>query len=185
MWGTLSRVTVPLPSSSAGQFRQSVQLAKVSYKRPETWDFLFGAIILEAPDSIAATPVNIQIDFDLIVGVGRSSLKLAANQGGTGEGFVRLGWLYTTVGSAIVGQTKWTTAAFSPVLDETAAVPVSARLDYIVAQDLQCSARVSTVAASATLVPTVVEVHSYFAPRCHVRPDWFSEEYPGGEKGGT
>jgi hypothetical protein len=184
MWGTTKLVTVAHPSSSALQFQQSTQLAKVNYARPETWAFFFGCEILAAPDA-GLNPVNLLIDFDLILGVGRSSYQASKLPGV--PGFCRFGFTYSTPGSALVGLQKWTTSVQSPLLDETvaAADQVRAFLDTFTAQDIQCSARVSTVAVDAADTPTKVMVTSYFAPRSHIRPEWFKEEFRGEETKGT
>ncbi|HEX7235471.1 MAG TPA: hypothetical protein VF405_00840 [Gammaproteobacteria bacterium] len=186
MWGTSKIITVPLPSSSATQFVQSGQLARVNYKRPETWHFLFVAELLAAPDGVAGNNVDVIVDFDIFVGIGRA---VAALKGRAGEpGFARLTFHYAGPASAQVGITKWTTQATSEVSNTPTILnpnPIVLPVVEFPAQDIQCSARVTTQSASADPLPTKVEVHAYFAPKNHIRPDWFDREYMGEEKEGT
>jgi hypothetical protein len=58
-------------------------------------------------------------------------------------------------------------------------------IEWLPAQDIQCYAR-----ASLGPVGTAdIEVSAWFAPRSHVRPDWFREtdesRFRGGEVDGT
>jgi hypothetical protein len=183
MWGTHATVTVPHPSSSATQFQQSQQLARINYKRPETWHFLFAAKLLAAPDGVAGNNVDVIVDFDLAVGVGRTAVQL---QGRPGEpGFARLVFHYAGAASAQLGVTKWTTQTQTETSNLIPATPVVLPLVEFPAQDIQCSVRVVTQSASADDLPTLVEVHSYFAPKNHIRPDWFRGAMRGDETEGT
>jgi hypothetical protein len=182
MWGTHGSVTVLHPSSSATQFSTSQQLARINYKRPETWHFLFAAKLLQAPDG-APGNVDVIVDFDLAVGLGRTAVQL---QGRPGEpGFCRLVFHYAGPASAQIGVTKWTTQTQTEVSNIIPATPVVLPLVEFVAQDIQCSVRVFTQSAAAVDAPTLVECHSYFAPKNHIRPDWFDGNYRGEEKEGT
>jgi len=189
MWGTSVNVTVPHPSSSGAEYRQSTQLTRINYKRPDNWRFLLAAIIRAAPDA-GANPVNIYVDFYVYTGVGRSRIELTAQQGKQGSGFAHFNFQYATPGSSVIGLTKWATSVPGPDLDDSA--PEHCCIDLIPGQDIQCGASVATLAADATDVPTIVEVHAYFAPNVHVRPDWFTEspklrnlKFTGSETGGT
>jgi hypothetical protein len=170
MWGTHAVVRVEHPSSSAVQFVQSQQLARINYKRPDTWHFLFAAQLLAAPDGVAGNNVDVIVDFDLMVGVGRSAVKLGGRPGE--PGFARLVFHYAGPASAQISVTKWTTQSQTEVSNLIPATPVILPLVEFPAQDIQCSTRVVTQSASAVDAPTLVEVHSYFAPKTHIRPDW-------------
>jgi hypothetical protein len=185
MWGTQAQVLIPHPSSSATQFTQSQQLAKISYKRPDTWHFLFAATLIQAPDGAVGVNVDVIVDFDLTVGVGRSSVQL---QGRPGEpGFARLLFHYTGPASAQIGVTKWTTQSQAEISNLNPAAPIVVPMVEFPAEDIQCSVRAVTQTASADDLPTLVEVHAYFAPKTHVRPDWYNEEgqFRGQEQGGN
>jgi hypothetical protein len=187
MWGTSETVTVPHPSSSGAQYVQTVQVAKISYRRPETWRFLFGAHIIQAPDA-GANPVHIYVDFDVWTGVGRSRILLSEYQRQTGWGFCHLDFQYATPGANQVGRTKWAMSVPSLPLDDSAPT-VLQEISLIPGQDLQVQARVATLAVDAQDAPTVLEIHGYFAPNVHVRPDWIhpddSRQFTGNETGGT
>jgi len=185
MWGTSATITVPHPSSSAVQFVQSNQLARINYKRPDTWHFLFAAELLTAPDGVAGNNVDVIVDFDLFVGVGRASVGM---RGRPGEpGFARLTFHYAGAASAQIGIVKWTTQSQTEVSNTPTILnpnPIILPVVEFPAQDIQCSARVTTQSASADDLPTKVEVHAYFAPKTHLRPDWFEREYDGEETEG-
>jgi hypothetical protein len=186
MWGTSKTITVEHPSSSATQFVQTSQLAKINYRRPDTWHFLFAAELLQAPNGAVGVNVDVIVDFDLFVGVGRASVPL---KGRPGEpGFARLTFHYTGAASAQVGITKWTTQTQTEVSNTPTLLnpnPIVLPLVEFPAQDINCAARVTTQSASADDSPTRVEVHAYFAPKTHMRPDWFERDYLGDEKEGT
>jgi len=195
MWGTSAVVTVPNIGLAIAPSTQ--QLARINYKRPETWSFLFAAELLQAPTVLVNLVVL--VEFELIVGIGRSVLKISSNDdvsaptGNVNQGFVRFAWVIPGGGvPAPAAQLKWTTVATTPPLDETLATPVQQTLDSFPAQDIQVSARVRAVSASEALADpvTILNIHAYFAPRSHVRPDWFRDgpdalSFRGGETDGT
>lgn len=189
MWGSYAIVQVPHPSSSATQFVQSQQLARLNYGRPDSWKFLLAARLLEAPDGVDDNNVDVIVDFDLIVGIGRTSVTLGGRPGE--PGFARIVFHYSGPASAQVGVLKWTTQTQTPDLDNRTSPGVVLPLIEFPAQDIQCSTRVTTQSASAQDVRTVVEVHSYFAPSTHLRPEWYTtvkgdeHRFRGGENGGT
>lgn len=178
MWGTAESIS----SISGGAVQNrpvgTGQLARVSYGRPDTWDFLFGVVAGEARGAGGAPmPAGtLRIDFDLIVGLGRSQISMPS------FAVFRFTWLAAQFPS---GGTKWTSTVRSPVLDDSAAVqPDSVLLDHFVAEDIQCSARVQLVTA-VNGDEAHVMCHSYFSPRTHVRPEWIEGRFPGGEDKGT
>jgi hypothetical protein len=185
MWGTSATLTVPHPSSSATQFVQSNQLARINYKRPDTWHFLFAAELLAAPDGVLANNVDVIVDFDLFVGIGRASVGM---RGRPGEpGFARITFHYSGPAAAQIGVTKWTTQSQTEVSNTPTVLnpnPIVLPVVEFPAQDIQCAARVTTQSASAVDAPTKVEVHAYFAPKHHLRPDWFAQEFDGDETEG-
>jgi len=187
LWGN----AIPLNTKVGGiGFMQTNpgQLVKVNYARPETWRFLFGFSFLTLPPNDAANKLTVLVDFDLIVGIGRTSISM--------HSFAQFSRADTPSNLAALG-TLWTTAAYtSPVtVDYTAAAPVSASVpvETFVAQDIQCSARVRAAGGITGLAgkPLGVQVHAYFAPNVHIRPEWFTDErgdgsrFRGQESGGT
>jgi hypothetical protein len=186
MWGSSKTITVEHPSSSATQFVQTSQLARINYKRPETWHFLFAAELLAAPDGAVGVNVDVIVDFDVYAGLGRANVAMKGRPGE--NGFCRLTFHYTGAASAQIGVTKWTTQTWTEISNTPTLLfpnPIVVPPVEFPAQDIQCAARVTTQTASADDLPTKVEVHAYFAPKTHVRPDWFERDYLGEEKEGT
>lgn len=190
MWGssvlhqTTLQAVPPSPFDPQGETRQ---LARISYNRPDTWSFLFGIVLVQAPDNLAAVNVSIRVDFEILVGIGRSVISLR-NGIATNRGFCRLSLDYTT---PLVQQqpfATWTTIARTPVLETVGNTEIVQNLTTFPAQDIQCTARIFGT-SGAILLGTAyqLEVHSYFAPRTHVRPDWFddSDQFRGDETGGS
>lgn len=157
---------------------QTRQLAKVAYKRPETWHFFLYARPTSLPGFSPGDDVRVTVDFDLTIGVGRNTVLM--------NNVERFVWHITSGASS--GLPKYATSLLGPVRNEL--TPVVADLNYITeltASDIQIQAQMSLIAvggpnpASAT-----VEVAAFFAPKSHVRPDWFRDgpeatQYLGGE----
>lgn len=150
MWGQAE--IVPL---SGAVSRASPQLAKVSFKRPETWSFLLYAQILGG-----TSPGNIVVDFDLQLGLGLVTLQLPT-------------FLHMQFSGPIAATnpiTKWVQSVNAPAPNDAVAA-VTPLIDKITAQDIQCSARLSSPDPAAAGI--FVRVGAFFAPLSHVRPDWY------------
>lgn len=185
MWGSSKRIVVP--DVSAGTvFLQSGQIAKVSYKRPETWSFLFACQLLKVPTPNVGNLLVI-VEYELIVGIGRTQIQLGSSTNGQNQGFCRFVWLIPGAGPPNPLQVKWTAAVPSPVLDEGAVTPIRESVDHFPAQDIQCSVKVNVTTSAGVVADTdtILVAHAYFAPRTHVRPDWFEEKFYGEETKGT
>lgn len=190
MWGGSIVATSTIPLTGVAQ-NQGVQIAKVAYKRPESWNFLFYAELLATP-AVQDTSV-ILVDFDIMIGIGRTVVTLGrsdtpAPEAGTSEntrGYARLRW--DTANPRFDSQRKWTTVGTMPIPDDQEPTVGSRISEYFVAQDIQCKARVYV---SGTVGFTYrVAVSAMFAPRTHIRPDWFQDapdlQFRGAEQGGT
>lgn len=187
MWGssvshrTTLQAVPPSPFDPQGETRQ---LARIGYARPDTWSFLFGVILVDAPNNAAAVNVMIRVDFELTVGIGRSMIQLQ-NGIDTGRGFCRLELVYTTPIVQRVPFGIWTTVARTPVLDSDG---IQQDLSEFPAQDIQCTARVFGTSGAILLgTQYTVEVHSYFSPKTHIRPEWHDQDnrFRGNETGGS
>lgn len=217
LWGNAETFRVPV-QSSAGALRPATtgQLIKVAYGRPETWHWLFAAKLIEGP----ASPVNqtqLEVSFDLTVGVGRSAVLLTGNVasglnqnrafetyffqwGPVAAAFPRGAQLYSTQVLApnrqfrsdapFPDQTGNPTAASDAVAPAFATAFFAPLIEQIVAESIQLQCRMIALAApgSASIGSLVtVEVQAMFAPKTHVRPDWFQigapkgKQFPGGE----
>jgi hypothetical protein len=66
-------------------------------------------------------------------------------------------------------------------MDDSTPLVLTPPVEWLPAQDIQCTVR----AGLQNVGTATVEVTSWFAPRSHVRPDWFNEQFLGGETNGT
>ncbi len=146
------------------------QLVRLSYKRPESWNFIFSTTLLAGADSLAAQIQQVNVNFDLTIGIGRSVIIL--------NSFESLSFVWGPLAAAPVGGQIWCSEVIAPPR-----APGDTRqniCDHIVAQDIQLACRVlyqSTVANNVTL-----EVAAQFSPQVHLRPEWHDKRYPGGEE---
>jgi hypothetical protein len=176
MWGNtqvlgpiLPETEVSVPPLTAGQ------LVKVSYKRPESWHWVFAARILEAPIPGPSASGEIEVFFDVIIGVGRAQLTM--------PGFDRFRWVWTGLELAPTSHVMWSTSALTPALDYTAGPTpepdLTARrlITQIVSQDIQvnCRARFANSSGDGT---ATVEVSAFLSPKTHNRPDWLIQRSP-------
>lgn len=211
LWGNSETITtVVQEASSAPIVPSSAQLVKVSYKRPESWHWVFSSRLISGPAGSLVTPAGaifLTVFFDLIVGVGRSSIQMQ-QVGGAGfttvvsansRSFEKHEFFWDgAAGGFPVGAKIWTTQAlapnrrfqtFAPISNSTgnAVAPLESAsvVDQIVAQDIQLSCRVFASAfAGDTAIgqPVVLEVSAQFAPLVHVRPDWARIRRPAAER---
>jgi hypothetical protein len=186
MWGS----TQILEFETFNGFRAlsaPLQIARIAYKRPETFRFFAAAQIIGGPDSLG-NPVGIVVDFDLGFGVGRAATTTRDDRldvsglivPSINPSFVRLGWVipaapsfYATPNNA---PKRFTTQSQPRVIDDTTAAPVLTTSDTFSADS--CSVEVRAYAYSPTLPPGVyqVQVSWFSSPNVHVRPDWFADE---------
>jgi hypothetical protein len=192
MWGgsVVIGPVAPTFSDSPGQLPASGQIARIAYKRPETWHWVFGARILEGQVLTEGNTAIIDVYFDVITGIGRSQQIMI--------GFDHFRWTYDDPSRPRppVDHVMWATTTYTPALDYTGSFlpdPASRRLiTEIVGQDIQINARVSSFLQSSQELMTPqlkVEVSAFLAPKTHVRPDWFAEgpeevQFPGAENQG-
>jgi hypothetical protein len=184
LWGTTISVTMEANGapSVAGQ-----QLARIAYKRPETWSFFFGAELVSVSGAPAAD-CTFTVSFDILNGVGRSTF-------GTKNGaplftppqdltFCEMAFKIPA-GSLPVGNIvtkRWTSAVRSPLLDDND--PTSRFLiDRIVAQNLQVEAKIVQSTGGAN-IGALFSLTAFFAPYVHTRPDWQLHQFAGDETGG-
>lgn len=170
LWGDSKTITVP--SSIVVLQTQTAQLAKVSYGRPETFDFFFGAKIIGVNST--ATMGTVEVWFDVTVGVGRSHFEIP------GFEYFKFAWSALPVPT---NTPKYSTEVLGPVRID--ATTIDNRIGEITAQDIQVTARVLYGSFGVPNSQATVEVTSYFAPRSHIRPEWFRGEFAAGEDAGS
>lgn len=184
LWGQTK--TVELLATGAPAL-SGIQLARIDYKRPETWRFFFGVNFLGV-DAAPAADVEFEVSFDVLPGVGltnfdtKNATVLATPPGQLCFAYFQF---HLPAGSHPVGNIvtrRWTTSTRSPVCDDsdnTSRFPI----DHVVAQNLQCQASV-VQSTGGPNVGAKFELTALFAPNVHLRPDWFEHQYSGGELGG-
>lgn len=174
MWGNLITID-PLQAFTQPE-AVTGQLIRVSYKRPETWHWVMAARLLRAPEAGAGGTYVINIDWDLIIGLGRATTEM--------RNFERFTWTWTGVAPGPTGYPMWSTSALAPTTDysEAGGVPTLGprrEIDQLVAQDIQLNCRVTFTAIDEPLGGSAaVEVSAFFAPKHHARPDWFNLRAP-------
>lgn len=163
----------------------SPQLARIDYGRPETWSFFIGAKFERAsrfPDP--GTVIGVEVNFLVTLGLARTSRSIV------------LGPLNFEVSgdippsdNPVVGLVAWRVQSRTPVrIPADPANPLHwAEIDSFPAQSINC---VATVRGSSGPAPSgwtgTMTVSAFFAPKSHVRPEWFANgRFTGGEDYGT
>jgi hypothetical protein len=190
MWG--SSAVLEVVSGAVGPANATVapaQLARLDYKRPETWRFLLWGRLTGGTTPVGFV-TQVHALFDVFVGVGRSVLdtqKAVLGVPVNFNAFSILTW-QVPVGT-IPGQqnfnVKYVTQVPAPQTDDSA--PAAGPLiDHLVAESISCRVRF-VMSGGDPGARVQAEVGSFFAPNVHVRPDWFSEktQFLGSETGGT
>jgi hypothetical protein len=208
LWGNSQLIEATVQDSAASVRTNSPgQLVKISYKRPETWHWLLAAKLISGPASTTVS-TQIQVAFDLTVGVGRSVVLMQSAGAFQDKSFESFFFQWGPVSTLFPRNVQlYSTQVLAPnrmyrseaPLPNQDGFPVAGAfvtgpptIEQIVAEDIQLSCRVIALAAtgSATIgEKVVVEVSAQFAPVVHVRPDWYRsgpEEvaFPGAETEG-
>jgi hypothetical protein len=192
MWGSTERLSVirgAVPST------QGSQLARINYKRPETWRFLIAARLVGGDAATNLAGDTFRVNVNLNVGLGRSSIDTKQQPPSfpplVNFGFVTFDFLVPlgTVPGRQAGNNKYTDTGQSPPLSDIAATPQVEPIDRIVAQDIQVYCELQSISAAPGATVSA-EVSAYFAPNVHIRPDWFRDteeerSFLGLETGGT
>lgn len=160
MWGTTELITVPI--AGAAQVRLTQQVSRVSYKRPETWHFLFTQRIVSG-ESPPILSYGWSTRFNVTVGLGRASVTLPS--------FYVYSDLIVSPATLPVGQVLWSTVGIRP---SRGGADPGGEVNELVGQDIQVSVDVALTSAVFPLAPLVLEVGSFWAPKNHIRPDWFN-----------
>ncbi len=175
LWGGTKTLVCPY----TGIFSTTVvteQTNKISYGRPETWNFLFFAKVIEQTLAVVPSTVSASLDlyFHLTVGIGRSSTTI--------ENFEHYEF-GAAPGSSLVGQIRYSTMVIAPA--RTASSTDRNEITEIVAQDIQMNVNGVYDFGETHGDSAKVEVATYFAPMTHIRPEWFLRQFSGGEENGS
>lgn len=191
MWGNSVQIVIT-------QFEQEAvlppvvtgQVIKIAYKRPETWHWVFHARILDpAIRREFIQPITVELHWDLVLGHGRSQVTI--------PDFDHWRWAWTTSTMPTPTAPKWATQTLTPSLFDSIVDPIGPdaatrrQVLQIDGQDIQLNCRAHAFFDSPILPGEniTMEVSAFFAPKAHVRPDWFCDgpvevQYPGDEIGG-
>ena len=192
MWGNQQTIVVPGSGNEEPVVVTPGQLARLAYRRPESWHWAFVARIAGVSGNYVPDPANrietLTIDFDLVIGHGRTSSIL--------QGFDRFRWMWFPVTQGIqFAHVMWAMSALTPPLDYVITPPPPAPatgvspdpasrrvIPQLVTEDLQCNVRCTWAIAGFNEEdgrPSLnVEVAAYFAPKTHIRPDWLQSGVP-------
>ena len=163
----------------------NIQVANVNYLRPETWSFFFGVELMGVSGAPAAD-VDFTIKFDLIVGVGRDNFDTLIDDSLPRNAFATF---LMRVPAGVVPPNpafqykRWTTQTLSPPTDDSVGATSRLPLTWFPAQDIRCRASLYQVTGGAN-IGADFRLSAFFAPRSHMRPDWFVEKFSGEELGG-
>lgn len=192
LWGNtqIIRTTVQLGGPGLLPQPNMNTLCRVGYGRPDTWQWVFQARLISGPNSTPGETMNVLITFNVILGMGRASLRLYGVAGTQSRPLEALAFLLGPVDPVFPRNAHLfsTSGLFSRVHSE--AVLPGIEVNQIVAETIVCEANVTASAPVTNVLalgqPVEVEVSALFSPVTHIRPDWFQEgppelQFPGGE----
>lgn len=197
LWGNTQTVRAIVQPAGAGLLPvpNVNTLVRVDYHRPETWHWLFQARLLAGPNNTPGSQLTVIANFNVIVGVGRSAIRVQGVLGTQSrplEGFTFIMGPSST--GFPVGAQLWSTGGQFSRLMSTEAVLPGVEAYQLVADTIVCDVSVTASADVGNVLalgnPVDLEVSAAFAPVAHVRPDWYrletseAEQFPGGEIGG-
>ncbi len=182
LWGNTQALSLPLTAGVFGQQGRGL-LNQIKYGRPDTWHWLFSAKFTSFSPSAGpplGTDLNLQIIWELTVGIGRSIIQTLAFDV----------WNIPIPGGAAapVGRNLMASQAIplgslgrlnsAGIIDPT---PPPNLIDEIVAENIYLNAR-AALSLSGALVgyPYLagIELSALWAPKHHARPDWFQLDAP-------
>lgn len=166
VWGS----TQILRIRGNGNVTEGQQLASINYARPDTWSFFMTAKIIQIDGVLPGNALRVEIA--LTVGAGRSATEL--------DQFQFFDWTAPSIFTPSRALMCSSVEAPADNLNRTGPNVI----EWIPAQTLQCVAIgffQGSVPANTSEV--LVSVSAYFAPRSHLRPEWFRNPpvFNGGE----
>jgi hypothetical protein len=164
MWGSAQTIKL-----LGGDQPTGAQLCQIDYRRPETWHFLIYGVVTRAANIDPATFLN--IDIALTIGLGRTTIPI--------PNFCRLTWGpgVATIQPNVVR--ACTTVEFAK--ENTTRVSNNV-VSEVVFQNLQSQFSAAFVESAAN-ASADVQLTMFWAPKTHVRPEWFAKPplFPGDE----
>ena len=158
MWG--NQLEVDLVATGSPFDLSSQQLVNINYGRPDTWTWIFWCQITESSNP-GGTGV-VQARFNLTTGVGRTRLTV--------KDFVT--FIYTTLPNVGTSYTTTTADTEKRIITDIPAQDIILNVNSIITGS----------AAPGTVVK--MQVGAMFAPKSHIRPEWYEGNFRGGEDDG-
>ena len=157
LWG--NQKPLHLVMTAGFSSRQSLQLLNVTYKRPDTWSWLFWYEVVrcDTPND----PGSIALLYNLTLGIGTTKVTLGT--------FVQ--FVLTPLPGPHLGYRTTTTASGDSFVGDLPAQDIVLEVTSII-----------TGAAPGTSCD--INVGAIVAPKSHIRPDWFEGHFDGEETGG-
>lgn len=194
LWGNLEQVTTIVRGSGV-VFGNEQQLCKVGYGRPDTWHWFFSARLISGPDNTPGFFTRVRVDFDVTIGSGRGATPIYPLPTGVlALGFEHYDFQWGPVTPAFPsGAFIYSTDAVAPGRSFQGDGPAvtGTLITQLPAEAIQVKTRVFATTIDLNVAalgqPVVVEVSSYWAPKSHVRPDWYQigksphTQFPGHE----
>lgn len=159
MWG--NHLNIHLEATGAPFDISTLQLVNINYGRPETWSWIFWSEVTAS--SNPGAPGVVQARFNVTTGVGRARLTI--------PDFVM--FIYTPILPNL--NLRYTT---STVDSETRVISDLPTQDLII----NVNAIITGGAAPGTTVD--LTVGAFFAPKSHIRPEWYEGRFSAGEDEG-
>ena len=188
MWGN-SQVLTTRQTAGGGvaSTPDTQQLVRVAYKRPETWHWAFQSRLIAMPTpGLPGTFATLEVHFDLIMGIGRSSATFPDFEVHTWS-FQNPAVPPTAAGAPgnILRSTTARGLRGYAVNSAGTITETESLISEIVGDDIQVQARL-ILTTSGNGFTGSAEVSAFFAPKNHVRPDWFRDgpeelQYGGSE----
>jgi hypothetical protein len=199
MWGNTQLIDVPIETTGAARQGVTNTLCRISYKRPESWHWLFQARLISGPNNSPTFFSRVFVHWEINAGIGRSVQRMMFENNGQPfaiPAFDQYTFRWADPAPFPIGAYIWSSHTLSPskLFDAAGPNTLTHPVTEIVAQDLTLQVQVVglTVADNVAAVGQTVrlEVSAQFAPKTHVRPDWLhpngplEEQFPGDEIGG-
>lgn len=168
MWGSAQTINV-----KGSDVASSGQLCQIDYRRPDTWHFLIYGVVTRASNIDPGTFLN--IDIALTIGLGRTTIPI--------PNFARLTW---GPGGATIQPNVVRACTTVEVAKENATRVSNNVINEVVFQNLQSTWSAAFVESNANSQADV-QLTMFWAPKNHVRPEWFNSplaHFPGGETEG-
>lgn len=183
LWGNTQLITTRVQLGGPGILPQPNMntLCRVAYGRPETWHWVFQARLVSGPNNTPGSTLNVLVNFNVALGVGRSNLQIAGNVGTQSRPLESFTFIMGPASPGFPANAQlFSTGGKYARLMSSEAIATEFEVQQIVADTIVCEVNVTSSADAGNVLalgqPVQVEVSAQFAPIAHVRPDWYELE---------